>query len=642
LGIQAPDQIRLASSDGELFSYRRSSTAVREYTYWASLACASIPLILLALGRVADDQQPYFLAVGLGFALSVLYQLRIADRQSHMIRVTPFGVQEIAPPDDRVGILWREIAFIRNRKRPRGIEILAKDGRRRIRVGSDLDGIVRFRELLIAYRRPPARRIEGRLVEETRTEDGWAMETLSSAYQPEGATKGIGLVVAPDGSRAGLFWFVGEGELEELYAPERELWGAFAVWFAKPVFNAQDLAANFNLVLPALRARYDEFQLELSRAADARAAIQIEDDLPGFRVTRIRENAAAEIPGDVSHDPPSVETGVELETLDRHWSERAAFLLSSQPTWSISFWSKSDTQTACTICAATISKTENVEHCIASSGARICPRCYQLYVLQENLGFIVAPAQEPNVLDASPIARPLPEGGFSAREIARGLGRAVVVAILVGFAWIFLSTLATDTPKGRVFGIVMAGITLIVAFGFAIPSRLGFAFRFFAASMGAGYLFVFYNEARKLPISDNQPVTFQTPAIATGIILLVFGVPLLIYALHRRSKQQLRAARGQLYRSKKNVAVRGLATFHNPSSKRFRTVLPRGEIVSLEYDPPSLATSVYAVPRRYNALERMLVPASDRSSVAYGGYALVIPLEQLAHDFERAEWHEAA
>ena len=641
LGIHAPDQVRLASSEGELFSYRRSSTAVREYTYWASLACASIPLVLLALGKVADEQQPYFLAVGLGFALSVLYQLRIADRQSHTIRVTPFGVQEIAPPDDRVGILWKEIAFIRNRKWPRRIEIVARDGRRRIRVWSDLEGIVRFRELLVAYRRPPARRIEGRLVEETRTEDGWAMEILTSAYRPENATKGTALVVAPDGSRAGLFWFVGEGELEELYAPERQLWGVFTVWFPKPVFNAEDLAANFNIVLPALRARYEEFQLELSRAADARAAVQIQDDLPGFRVTRIRENIAEEFLGDRASDPSSVETGVELETLDRHWSERAAFVLASQPTWSVSFWTNSNTRTACTICGATISKTENVEHAVASNGARICPQCYQLYFLRENLGFIVAPAKDPDVSDA-PVARPLHEGGFSAREIGRGLGRAVVVAILVGFAWIFLSTFSTDTPKGRVLGIIMAGITLIVAFGFAIPSRLGFAFRFFAASMGAGYLFMFYNEARKLSSSDDQPLTFKTPAIATGIILLMFGVPLLIYALHRRSKKQLRPARGELYRSKRNVAVRGLTTFRNPSSNRFRAVLPRGEIVSLEYDPPSLATSVYAMPRRYNALERMLVPAADRSSDAYGGYALVISLEQLAHDFERAKWHEAA
>jgi len=93
--------------------------------------------------------------------------------------------------------------------------------------------------------------------------------------------------------------------------------------------------------------------------------------------------------------------------------------------------------------------------------------------------------------------------------------------------------------------------------------------------------------------------------------------------------------RGDQYRSTRDVAVRGLVTFRNPSSGGFKATLPSGEIVIVENDPPPHAKGVYAVPQRYEALEQLLVPADDLKSRAYGSYALVISFDQLAQDFER-------
>ncbi len=96
----------------------------------------------------------------------------------------------------------------------------------------------------------------------------------------------------------------------------------------------------------------------------------------------------------------------------------------------------------------------------------------------------------------------------------------------------------------------------------------------------------------------------------------------------------MRPRRGDRFRSTRDVEVRGLVTFRNPSSGGFKAVLPRGEIVIVENDPPRDAKAVYTVPERYEALEQLLVPTEDRNSKTYGSYTLVIRFEQLTEAFE--------
>jgi hypothetical protein len=93
------------------------------------------------------------------------------------------------------------------------------------------------------------------LVEETRT-DGWCYGAISDflAEDRDGCTFGDGFVEAPDGSRAGLIWEVGDGEITESIGPEEGRWGVYAVWFERPVRTIEDLVYNFQRILPGLRA----------------------------------------------------------------------------------------------------------------------------------------------------------------------------------------------------------------------------------------------------------------------------------------------------------------------------------------------------------------------------------------------------
>lgn len=93
------------------------------------------------------------------------------------------------------------------------------------------------------------------LVEATRTE-GWCFGAITDFHGPDseaGCTYGDGYVEAPDGTRAGLVWEVGSGEIEQILPPEPGRWGVYAVWFPRVVRGVDDLVFNFRRILPALK-----------------------------------------------------------------------------------------------------------------------------------------------------------------------------------------------------------------------------------------------------------------------------------------------------------------------------------------------------------------------------------------------------
>jgi len=97
------------------------------------------------------------------------------------------------------------------------------------------------------------------LVEETRTES-WCYGAITDFLhrdRPEGCTLGDGYVQAPDGSRAGLVWGVGNYEPKELLKPDNQRWGVYAVSFPRPIHTVEDLVYNFRHVLPWLREVYN-------------------------------------------------------------------------------------------------------------------------------------------------------------------------------------------------------------------------------------------------------------------------------------------------------------------------------------------------------------------------------------------------
>jgi hypothetical protein len=86
--------------------------------------------------------------------------------------------------------------------------------------------------------------------------DGWCYGAITEFADASGCTEEDGFVQAPDGSRAGLVWEVGVGEMHEICAPDSERRGVYGVWFPRSVHNVSDLRDCFVHVLPALRAKH--------------------------------------------------------------------------------------------------------------------------------------------------------------------------------------------------------------------------------------------------------------------------------------------------------------------------------------------------------------------------------------------------
>jgi hypothetical protein len=97
------------------------------------------------------------------------------------------------------------------------------------------------------------------LVEETRT-DGWCYGSITAFDDPEGCEAGDGFVVAPDGSRAGLVWSVGEFETQRVCEPTEDRWGVYEVAFPHTVRNVADLVDCFRCVLPELKTLHSRLR----------------------------------------------------------------------------------------------------------------------------------------------------------------------------------------------------------------------------------------------------------------------------------------------------------------------------------------------------------------------------------------------
>lgn len=97
------------------------------------------------------------------------------------------------------------------------------------------------------------------IVSETIT-DGWCLGTITEYAMPDGCDSGDAFVVAPNGSRAGLVWDVGEGEPVEICAPDDLRWGVYQVWFPQTVRTTDDLVVCFRAVLPQLQKIYETVQ----------------------------------------------------------------------------------------------------------------------------------------------------------------------------------------------------------------------------------------------------------------------------------------------------------------------------------------------------------------------------------------------
>lgn len=139
-----------APPDGREFRYPQTPRVIREYTFWASVILAALAYVSLVLGWDIEERR-YEIAIALFFTLSVGLQLVLWDRERATVRVTSFGIQSIAADGQVSGVLWSEVAAIRNRRLQMCIDFYAPDGRRRARVGYNLIGFAQFMELVVAH-----------------------------------------------------------------------------------------------------------------------------------------------------------------------------------------------------------------------------------------------------------------------------------------------------------------------------------------------------------------------------------------------------------------------------------------------------------------------------------------------------------
>jgi len=93
------------------------------------------------------------------------------------------------------------------------------------------------------------------LIEETRT-DGWCYGAITEFEDPTGCDAGDGFVVAPDGSRAGLVWSVGDFPPELICEPDPERWGVYSIAFPHAIRTLDDLVECFRAALPQLKSIY--------------------------------------------------------------------------------------------------------------------------------------------------------------------------------------------------------------------------------------------------------------------------------------------------------------------------------------------------------------------------------------------------
>ena len=98
------------------------------------------------------------------------------------------------------------------------------------------------------------------LLERSKTPDGWCFGTISDPACPEGLDWGDAFVVAPDGSRAGIVWGVGEATLEVLMPPEAERWGVYGLGLARPVHDDGELGDQLRAWLPEFRRLHAEWR----------------------------------------------------------------------------------------------------------------------------------------------------------------------------------------------------------------------------------------------------------------------------------------------------------------------------------------------------------------------------------------------
>ncbi len=97
------------------------------------------------------------------------------------------------------------------------------------------------------------------LIQETNT-DGFTMGAITDFLEKdsdEGCTIGDAFVEGPDGTRALIYWEVGEGLLfQTIEKPKDGRWGVYYFVVPKAVNSVDDFKYNFIVMLPKIKELY--------------------------------------------------------------------------------------------------------------------------------------------------------------------------------------------------------------------------------------------------------------------------------------------------------------------------------------------------------------------------------------------------
>jgi hypothetical protein len=95
--------------------------------------------------------------------------------------------------------------------------------------------------------------------------DGFQFGKITD-FEAEPSQEGDAFVVAPDNSRAGLVWQVADKvSVTEISPSEPGRWGVWAVSFPHPMNSRDNARRNLELILPALKQRWNEWRHKFHR-----------------------------------------------------------------------------------------------------------------------------------------------------------------------------------------------------------------------------------------------------------------------------------------------------------------------------------------------------------------------------------------
>lgn len=110
--------------------------------------------------------------------------------------------------------------------------------------------------------------------------------------------------------------------------------------------------------------------------------------------------------------------------------------------------------------------------------------------------------------------------------------RRTLALVMLLFAAVTMSTWSKDNAQELAINATMSAVSIAFAVGLAGGRRFAVVLRAVSAVIGIGSAVYFAHELWSLLVGARQPMRVGRPsALASGVTLIVVGVPALVYAI---------------------------------------------------------------------------------------------------------------